>query len=505
VVALTPPPMRGPPRGPAVSESISVRRRSLNDAPIRERARYVLYWMTAARRLQWNFALERTVALAKEMKKPLVIVETLDCGRRWDSDRLHRFVLEGMADNAAAAKQSRVLYYPYVGASPQEACDLVLALAEEAAVVVADDSPIDLAATSLAAVARAAPVRVEAVDSNGLLPLRAAPRVFSTAYAFRRFLQKESPSHLNQAPRPDPLARVRLPGPPHLPREVTDRWPKADARLLRGEARALAVLPIDHSVSPAETPGGARAAEAALRRFVRERLSRYAVERNEPEKEATSGLSPYLHHGHISAHQVFEEVMEAEGWSEADLSEKATGSRAGWWGVSESAEAFLDQLVTWRELGFNMAWQRPGYDRYESLPEWARETLADHASDMRPHLYSPEQLEAGATPDRLWNAAQMQLAREGRLHNYLRMLWGKKILEWTPAPEEAAEIMIDFNNRYALDGRGPNSYTGIFWVLGRYDRPWGPERPIFGKIRYMSSENTARKIGVRRYVEKYAP
>jgi deoxyribodipyrimidine photo-lyase len=242
-----------------------------------------------------------------------------------------------------------------------------------------------------------------------------------------------------------------------------------------------------------------------LRRFLDTRLHRYAAERNQPEAEATSGLSPYLHFGHVSAHRVFAELMEREEWSEERLSPKATGSRTGWWGVGEGAEAFLDQLVTWRELGFNMCVSRDDHDRYGSLPAWARSTLEEHEGDPRPHLYSREQLEAGATHDPLWNAAQMELVRHGRIHNYLRMLWGKKILEWSRSPREALRVMIGLNDRYALDGRDPNSYSGILWCLGRYDRAWGPERPIFGKIRYMSSENTARKVRVREYVREHAP
>jgi deoxyribodipyrimidine photo-lyase len=160
-------------------------------------------------------------------------------------------------------------------------------------------------------------------------------------------------------------------------------------------------------------------------------------------------------------------------------------------------------LITWRELGYNMAAHAPGYERYESLPAWARRTLAEHAADRRPFLYSLEEFEMSATHDPLWNAAQRQLVTEGRIHGYLRMLWGKKILEWTRSPEEALDVMVELNNTYALDGRDPNSYSGIFWVLGRYDRPWGPERPVFGKIRYMSSENTARKVGVSKYMERY--
>ena len=173
--------------------------------------------------------------------------------------------------------------------------------------------------------------------------------------------------------------------------------------------------------------------------------------------------------------------------------------------MEESAEAFLDQLVTWRELGFNMAWQRDDHEAYRSLPDWARETLEKHEKDYRPHIYSFDEFEHAQTHDELWNAAQIQLVREGRLHNYLRMLWGKKILEWSPSPKEAAETMVELNNKYALDGQDPNSYSGIFWCLGRYDRPWGPERPIFGKVSYLSSENTARKVKVRRFLETYAP
>jgi deoxyribodipyrimidine photo-lyase len=144
------------------------------------------------------------------------------------------------------------------------------------------------------------------------------------------------------------------------------------------------------------------------------------------------------------------------------------------------------------------------YDRYESLPDWARVTLEKHARDKRSHIYTLRQLENAETYDELWNAAQRQLVREGRMHNYLRMLWGKKILEWTPSPREALAVMIELNNKYAVDGRDPNSYSGIFWCLGRYDRPWGPERKIFGKIRYMSSDNTARKLRVTSYLKKYS-
>jgi deoxyribodipyrimidine photo-lyase len=184
---------------------------------------------------------------------------------------------------------------------------------------------------------------------------------------------------------------------------------------------------------------------------------------------------------------------------------KAGGKRRGYWGLPESVEAFLDQLVTWRELGFHTAEKLPAYDRYESLPGWAQETLAAHAGDPRPELYDEETLERAGTGDELWNAAQTELVRDGRIHNYLRMLWGKKILEWTESPEAALRVMLRLNDRYALDGRDPNGVSGIFWCLGRYDRAWGPERPVFGKVRYMTSANTRRKKKVDGYLRRYGP
>lgn len=259
-------------------------------------------------------------------------------------------------------------------------------------------------------------------------------------------------------------------------------------------------LPIDHTVPPVNIRGGSEAAEERLKRFVQEILPKYDAFRNHPDEEATSGLSPYLHFGHISVHQVFRAVAEEEGWSRDRVSTAAHGKREGWWGMSSNAEAFLDQLITWRELGFNMCRNQQDYDQYDSLPDWARTTLEKHETDLRPYIYSPEELEQAQTHDDLWNAAQRQLLREGTIHNYLRMLWGKKILEWSRTPREALSIMIDLNNKYALDGRNPNSYSGIFWVLGRYDRAWGPERPIFGKIRYMSSDSARKKLRLTRYL-----
>jgi deoxyribodipyrimidine photo-lyase len=253
-----------------------------------------------------------------------------------------------------------------------------------------------------------------------------------------------------------------------------------------------------------ELRGGSEAAKQKLTDFLRHKLKSYPDLRNEPAEDATSDLSPYLHFGHISVHEAFAGIAKKERWSPARLALRSTGGRTGWWGMSDAAEAFLDQLVTWRELGFNLCAQRKDYDRFESLPAWAQKTLAGHDGDPRTEKYTLNEFAKAHTHDPLWNAAQTQLVTEGRMHNYLRMLWGKKILEWSASPKKALQIMIELNNRYALDGRDPNSYSGIFWCLGRYDHPWGPERPIFGTVRYMSSANTARKFNVKDYIRKYS-
>ncbi|MBC7974372.1 MAG: hypothetical protein H7138_05255 [Myxococcales bacterium] len=196
--------------------------------------------------------------------------------------------------------------------------------------------------------------------------------------------------------------------------------------------------------------------------------------------------------------------MLQEEWTPAKLAPKPTGSRNGWWGLPAGPESFLDEIITWRELGYGFCFHRADYDRYTSLPDWAQRTLAEHAHDPRPELYSRGELERAETADPVWNAAQRQLLGEGRIHNYLRMLWGKNILGWSKSPQAALATLTELNNKYAIDGRDPNSYSGIFWTLGRFDRPWGPIRPIFGAIRYMTSGSTLRKLHLRDYLARWS-
>jgi deoxyribodipyrimidine photo-lyase len=462
-----------------------------NAHPVRVGGDYVLYWMIAARRAHWNFALQRAVEHAAALGKPLLVLEALRVDHPWAAVRFHQFVLDGMRDNARAFQGAGVTYLPYLEPEPGAARGLLAALAARAAVVVTDDFPCFFLPRLVAAAARQLPVAVEAVDGNGLLPLRAVSAVAPTAYAFRRALQKELPAHLKQPPVANPLAGLPRARPAEVPAEVATRWPAALDWPEDGDR--LRALPIDQAAAGA----------ARLAAFLDTDLAGYGAGRNHPDLDTSSRLSPYLHWGHLSPHEVFHRVMAREGWL-GDLPAKGSGAKQGWWGVSAAAESFLDELITWREVGFNFTSKRDDYDAFESLPAWARTSLERHAGDEREHRYGLDAFDEGRTHDPLWNAAQRQLRREGRIHTYLRMLWGKKILEWSATPREALATMIALNNRYALDGRDPNSYSGICWVLGRYDRPWYPERPVFGVVRFMSSANTARKLRVRQYLTRFA-
>jgi len=266
------------------------------------------------------------------------------------------------------------------------------------------------------------------------------------------------------------------------------------AKVVWEQPRGLASLPedfdvtegwsLDRSVEPVSTfRGGRGEAMRLLAEFVKKKLAHYGTDRNKPEKDGTTRLSPYLHFGQIGPHTVALAVQKADA-------------------PKPAREAFLNQLLVWRELAVNLVHFNPDYDNFECGEAWAHRTLAAHARDPRPVAYSVKQLENAETHDQLWNAAQMQLVRDGWMHNYMRMYWAKKILEWTTSPAEAYRIAVYLNDKYELDGRDPNGYAGIAWsIVGKYDRPWF-EREIFGQIRYMSGASTGKKFDSKKYIEQ---
>jgi deoxyribodipyrimidine photo-lyase len=473
------------------------RLRRLNEARVATDGDYVLYWAQVYRRLERNHALDYALKCAGDLNRPLVVYEGLRIDYPWASRRLHRFILEGMAANAVRAAEVGLNYWPFVEKQKGEGRGLLHRLSERACLVVTDDFPCFVVPPQAGALARKATVPVFAVDSNSLVPLSLlGPAVQAAAHLRPRIhkaLAEAWPHRAAAKPRVPDAASKRV-------RPPFDAWKARDVAVF------VDSLPLDGSVPPVPgTPGGTPAARARLREFATKRLRGYAEERSEPRSLAeghASGLSPYLHFGHLSIEEVVEKVLATTGrWSPEDLRLHNRGKRQGFFCDDPDVNSFLDEALTWRDVGFQWHWSRraDAASLETALPAWALQTLGAHAGDERPWLYTAEELEGGATHDPLWNAAQRELVATGTIHNYLRMLWGKKVLEWSASPAEAYRTLEHLNNKYALDGRDPNSYTGILWCFGLFDRPWPPERKILGSVRYMSSDNTARKFDLKPY------
>ncbi len=506
------------------------RLRRANDRPPNPRGRYVLLWLQAVRRLHSSHALDHALELCRHFKKPLVVYEGLKLNYPWANARHHAFLLDGVRDNAAAAARLGVAYWPFVETPDRPGRGLVAGLAADACAVVTDDYPGFIVPAQNRALAATCRVSVELIDGNSLVPLallgdkpvaaaaHLRPRIharFTEAWAHRAAAEPDVPR----------VARSTLEAPFPV-------WASTDVRDF------VACLPVDQTVPPVPgVAGGPGAGRAVLAEFVANKLSRYADDRNQPDdpaRGAASRLSPYLRHGHLGIQEVVEAVLGSLGdWSPDEINPKAKGKRDDFYCRDVNVNGFLDEAVTWRDVGQQFFWNTergirdadrkavswqtapvpqfnfesfdfsPGGERTLDavLPTWARETLRQHARDEREHVYSLEQFEAADTHDPLWNAAQTELVKTGRVHNYLRMLWGKKVLEWSPTPAAAYRVLEHLNNKYATDGRDPNSYTGILWCFGLFDRPWPPERPVFGKVRFMSSANTAKKYKLAGYYE----
>lgn len=480
----------------------SVRIRTTTSSGIRRSERYVVYWMTAFRRLHYNFALQHAVERANELGLPLVILEPLRVGYRWACDRFHRFILDGMHEHSLRILPDGVRYLAYVERRDGEGSGLLEALAGNAALVVADDYPAFFLRRMVPKAAARLSVQVDIVDANGIVPIHAADRTFTRAFSFRKHLDHHFNECFRTGPERDPLDALHAPHAPELP-EALDRWKFSGSEELSRDAALEAALDIDHSIRVVADRGGTSAAVERWRQFLDNDLRGYADGRNHPDDDRSSRLSPWLHFGHISSYRILYDVADSEGWEPRLPGQRATSMGEVFAGLSAGSAGFLDQLITWREIGFNMCARASDFDEVTSLPSWALTTIEEHRRDPRDKLYSLDELANSQTDDDIWNAAQTQLRTEGRMHNYLRMLWGKRVLEWSVSVEEAIERLIELNNRYALDGRDPNSYSGIFWVFGRYDRAWGPERPIFGKLRYMTSGSTRKKLRLKQYLDKY--
>ena len=459
----------------------AIRIQTLRGGESRSGAKYVLYWALINRRLDSNQAFAYAVERANELGLPLLVYGGLTSSHRWANARMHQFVLEGVAGNRKRAADLGAGYFFYLRKTKADPSDVLYRLAEDAALLVTDDYPGYMARQYNARVPEKIGIPYYAVDASCIVPMAEIGKQQYAAYTIRPRIHKLLDKYLRPVVTP----------------KIEHAWNKdcvvqhrdLDTEVVpRAIPKLVAECEIDQTVPPVtELRGGRKAALALLDTFLHHNLRRYARQNREPSAKATSSLSSHLHFGYISSLEIALAVKDYA--QKHDL----------------IAEEFLEQLIVRRELAFNFARYGPRPDKLsEALPDWARKSLAKHDGDPRDYAYTREQWERAETHDPLWNATQKQLLEEGIIHGYYRMYWGKKIIEWSASHQEALDTIIYLNDRYALDGRDPNTYANILWCFGLHDRPW-KERPVFGMIRYMSAEGMRRKTDVPAYVNEYDP
>ena len=440
----------------------------LSSPPERDGA-YVLYWMQQSQRAEWNHALEYAIQQANERRLPVVVGFGLTDGYPEANLRHYRFLLEGLQETAAALRERGLGFVLRLG-SPER---VALELAREAALLVCDVGYLRHQRQWRETVAREATCPVDQVEADLVVPVQVASQKAEWgARTLRPKIGRCAPEFLE----PLPPVTVR--------RDASGSVP--DGESLEDLEALLDRLRLDRTVAPVSQlyRGGTREANRRLQSTV-DHLHGYAADRSRPELDHVSHLSKYLQFGQISPVKIALAIREARAGGEEDQA------------------SFLEELLVRRELAHNWVYYTPDYDRFSSLPPWARATLAKHAGDPRPHCYEEEELDQAETHDPYWNAAMRELRQTGSMHNLLRMYWGKKLLEWSPSPEEGFRRTLRWNNRYFLDGRNPNSFTNVAWIYGLHDRPWG-ERPIYGTIRCMVASGLERKCDIREYARRWA-
>ncbi len=440
---------------------------SLNDSEARSKSRYVLYWMQQAQRVRTNHALAHAIELANERGLPVVVGFGLMDDYPEANLRHYAFMLEGLAEVARELEQRRIRFVIRHGSPDRVALDL----AEDAAIVVCDRGYLRHQRDWRETVAAEAGIPVVQVESDVVVPVEvASDKAEFGARTIRPKIERRLDDYLVALDEPKPAESA-------LELELKSDFDPADVD------GTLKKLKLDDRVGRVERfKGGASQARRRLERFIDEKLEGYADGRNEPVARQCSELSPYLHFGQISP---------------LDLALAAKASK----GVGkEDRASFLEELIVRRELAMNFVAFTADYDSFSMLPAWARKTMAEHEDDEREHLYSEIELEAGETHDPYWNAAMREMRVSGYMHNYMRMYWGKKIIEWSKSHEEAFATTLKLNNRWFLDGRDPASYANVGWLFGLHDRAW-TERPVFGKLRYMNAGGLKRKFDIDAYVE----
>lgn len=431
----------------------------------------VVYWMQRSQRGRGNAALDLAIRAANRLGAPLLVFLAPRPDFPGATRRSLAFLLQGVADIAADVQARGATL---ILRSPPHTSLLRFCQEVQARLVVGDEHWLRAPMAWRDKAAGALPVPFWTVDADVVVPLQALPpKEEFAARTLRPRILRLVPEYLRAAA--EPQCAVAWSG----------ALPASDA-LAPWETLLQRLGPVDESAQPVALAGGRAAGLAALQRWVKARLPRYLDQRNEPSVDGTSNLSAYLHFGHLSPLEVAQATQQAEA-------------------PAEAKEAFLEQLIVRRELAIQFTARNPHYDTLAGCENWARSTLDHHRGDCREYLYSLEEFEQARTHDPAWNAAQTQLLRSGTMHNYMRMYWAKKILEWSPDPETAMATALLLNDRYQLDGRDPNGYTGVAWAIGgKHDRPWAPQRPVYGTIRYMNAAGLERKTQIRTYIRRFS-
>ncbi len=444
---------------------VAVRRGGAPDA----NGKCIVYWMQRAERGLDNHALDKAVALGNALGLPVVAYFAGIRNFPHANLRHYRFLNEGLPDIEADCAERGVGFV--MRRAPHEDHERFFADVK-AAMVVGDENPMRVPESWRQRLAERLHVPFWTVDADVIVPSKLLEKAQYSGAIARPRIARLMPEFLK------PFENEHASKPWRTPKDLQRDDVHAD--MTQGWKD------FDRSVAPVEAwKGGRKEASRRLHEFITKKLAKYADDRSHPEREATSMLSPYLHFGHIGPLTIALAMNKA---AEKDKT------------LAEARGSYFNEVITWRELSVNFVRYQPDYDNTGCVDHWAAETIAKHDRDKREVLYTLPQLEKAETYDDLWNAAQRQMVHYGWMPNYLRMLWGKKIVEWTPDAATAMEWMIHLNDKYFLDGRDPNGYASIAWaVLGKFDRPW-QERPIFGKRRYMSSASAKKKFDATRYM-----
>jgi deoxyribodipyrimidine photo-lyase len=494
-----------------IEPDLNPRIRIVNNKPLLTDRPILLYWMQANRRLAWNHSLDYAIYLAKKWDKELVVYEGLRMDYPWNSPRIHQFIIEGMIDNQKEAKQLGINFWSFLETKSNPARGILKKISNLACAIVTDDFPCFIIPEQIKNLSEKIDCRLFAVDGNSITPIGYYEKFLSAARILRPRMHKQFSENYVKRANPS-YTKTKLTS---VSKTKTTapfvEWSGGEKELFK----SLNEISFTHSI-PGYTGvrGGRKEGLRLLNDFLENKLYRYATDRSnpsDPNHVAVSSLSPYLHFGHISVEEVITAVLDSSEfktskgkstqWAPDRLNFSYVGKNQNFFSTIPSVDSFLDELITWREIGYQLFWQKPEFRKgLECLPDWAKTNFEIHRKDKREFSYTREEWMLGKTHDPIWNSAQKELYTTGRMHNYMRMLWGKKIIEWSPNIEEAYNLMEDLNNLYAYDGRNPNSYTGILWCFGLFDRPWFPERNVLGNVRYMSSDSTRKKFKLTTYL-----